>query len=270
MEQDTAKTLTTPSVTPNAQTTHLIDLNRVSHPLIEIITTPCIPSAHYASLTLRKLQHMLRVSHAAVLGMEWGGLRCDVNVSVRPRGSGTLGQRVELKNLASVKLVEEAVLTEARRQVSVLEAGGEVIGETRGWDAERETTYRLRGKEGEVDYRYMPEPDVPPVVVGMDLVEWIKGTMPELPDQTLKRLVKPVDGGQVGEVGEAEGEGVGEYGLTVKDAGTLMAWDNGARVGYYEEVVRLVREELLREGVTDQKALKDVGRVVGNWYILSC
>ena len=187
--------------------------------------------------------------------MEWGGLRCDVNVSVRPRGSTTLGQRCEIKNLFSIKVVEEAVEAEARRQVEVLEEGGVVQGETRGWDGELGRTFRLRGKEGEVDYRYMPEPDVPPVRVGRGVVEWLRAGMPELPDEMLGRLVR---GGKEG----------GEYGLTVKDANTLMAWDGGARVPYFEEVVEKVRR-LLKEAGEGEDAIKDAGRVVGNWFVCS-
>ncbi|RPB20109.1 hypothetical protein L211DRAFT_792877 [Terfezia boudieri ATCC MYA-4762] len=254
MEQDTAKTITTPSLDPmTTPSTHLIDLNRVSHPLIEVITTPCLPSSTHASLALRKLQSLLRASNAAIVGMEWGGLRCDVNVSVRPRGSTTLGQRCEIKNLFSIKVVEEAVEAEARRQVSVLENGGVVVGETRGWDGELGKTFRLRGKEGEVDYRYMPEPDVPPVRVGRGVVEWLRREMPELPDDMLGRLAREVKAG-------------GKYGLTLKDANTLMAWDGGARVGYFEEVVAKVRRHLEVAG-EEEEVIKDAGRVVGNWVI---
>lgn len=142
---------------------------------------------------------------------------------------------------------------EARRQVSVLTSGGEVLGETRGWDAERGETFRLRGKEGEVDYRFMPEPDVAPVVVGRELLEWVRRGMPELPDQMLGRLTRGV------------GEG-GEYGLTLKDANTLMGWDGGARVGWYEEVVGIVRRQLRAEGA-EQHLVDDAGRVVGNWVV---
>lgn len=184
--------------------------------------------------------------------MEWGGLRCDVNVSVRLRGSPLLGQRCEIKNLSSVKLVEEAVNAEARRQVQVLESGGAVTAETRGWDVEKGETYRLRGKEGEVDYRYMPEPDLPPIRIAKGVVEWLLQTMPELPDEMMARLSKPVKDG-------------GAYGLTVKDAHTLMGWDSGARVPYFEEIVGKVRDLLAKEGERGDMVI-DAGRVVGNWF----
>ena len=185
--------------------------------------------------------------------MEWGGLRCDVNVSVRPRSSPLLGQRCEIKNLSSVKLVEEAVTAEARRQVQVLEAGGAIIAETRGWDVEKGETYRLRGKEGEVDYRYMPEPDLPPVKIAKGVVEWLQQTMPELPDEMVARLSRPVKAG-------------GAYGLTVKDAHTLIGWDTAARVPYFEEVAGKVRDLLAKEGEGVDMVI-DAGRIVGNWFV---
>ncbi|KAF8470229.1 GatB/GatE catalytic domain-containing protein [Kalaharituber pfeilii] len=253
MEQDTAKTTHAP---PH----HLLDLNRVSHPLLEIITTPCLPTPSLASLTLRKIQHLLRFTGAAVLGMEWGGLRCDVNVSVRPRGSppSLLNQRVEIKNLFSLKVVEEAIASEGRRQIRIFEAGGEVKGETRGWDQETKETVRLRGKEGETDYRYMPDPDIPPVRIAREVVEQVRMGMPMLPDEVVGRLVK--------------GEEEGGFGLSVKDANTLMGWEGGGRVGYYFEVVEEVKRRLRKEegGMEEGKKesrVKGVGRVVGNWVI---
>lgn len=160
LEQDTGKTIASP---PNS----LIDLNRVGSPLIEIITRPFdCPDASYPALAMKKIQANLKAVDACVLGMEWGGLRADVNVSVRLReGLGVLGQRCEIKNVSSLKAVQEAVDSEARRQIGVLDAGGVIEGETRGWDAEKGVTRRLRGKEGEVDYRFMPDPDLAPVFV---------------------------------------------------------------------------------------------------------
>ena len=172
MEQDTAKTVQQPP------STHLLDFNRVSHPLIEIITLPRIHDPVVAAVTVRKIQSVLKSVNACTSGMELGGLRADVNVSVRQyNGQGSdsihsydgitgLGQRTEIKNLASVKAVEEAIIAERDRQISVLESGGTIEGETRGWTLGSKTTKRLRGKEGEIDYRYMPDPDIPPVIVG--------------------------------------------------------------------------------------------------------
>lgn len=171
MEQDTAKTVQQP---PH---THLLDFNRVSHPLIEIITLPQIHDPAVAAVAVRKIQAILRSANACTTGMELGGLRADVNVSVRNRnqdvpaqaqsyhGVTGLGQRTEIKNLASVRAVEDAIIAERDRQIEILESGGVIEGETRGWTLGSKTTKRLRGKEGEIDYRYMPDPDIPPINV---------------------------------------------------------------------------------------------------------
>jgi aspartyl-tRNA(Asn)/glutamyl-tRNA(Gln) amidotransferase subunit B len=172
MEQDTAKTVQQPP------STHLLDFNRVSHPLIEIITLPQIHDATVAAACVRKIQTILKTVNACTAGMEMGGLRADVNVSIRERngqipegahsyhGVTGLGQRTEIKNLASVKAVEDAIIAERNRQIDLVETGGAVEGETRGWTLGSKTTKRLRGKEGEIDYRYMPDPDIAPVVLG--------------------------------------------------------------------------------------------------------
>ena len=160
MEQDTAKsTLQPPSTT-------LLDFNRVGHPLIEIITEPQIHHPQTAAACVRKIQSILQAVNAVRAGMELGGLRVDVNVSVSPRGREALGQRTEIKNLNSFKAVEDAIVAERDRQIGVLESGGLVEGETRGWTLGSTETRKLRGKEGEVDYRYMPDPDIAPLVIG--------------------------------------------------------------------------------------------------------
>ena len=177
MEQDTAKTVQQPP------STHLLDFNRVSHPLIEIITLPHIHDPVVAAACVRKIQTILKTVDACTAGMEMGGLRADVNVSIRERGqpasegclsySGVtgLGQRTEIKNLASVKAVEDAIVAERDRQIELLENGGVVQGETRGWTVGSKTTKRLRGKEGEIDYRYMPDPDISPVFIAQVRIE---------------------------------------------------------------------------------------------------
>ena len=152
MEQDTAKTINA------GNSTYQVDLNRAGLPLVEIITLPHIHSPQTAAAVVRKIQALLRSVDACMTGMELGGLRADVNVSVRQRGTdGTgasysgvsgLGQRTEIKNLSSFKAVEDAIVAERDRQISVLEAGGVIEGETRGWTLGSTETTRLRGKEG--------------------------------------------------------------------------------------------------------------------------
>jgi aspartyl-tRNA(Asn)/glutamyl-tRNA(Gln) amidotransferase subunit B len=172
MEQDTAKTI------QESATSSLLDFNRVSHPLIEIITLPHIHHPSTAAACVRKIQTILKSVNACTAGMEIGGLRADVNVSVRKRhdtsvvkgehqyyGVTGLGQRTEIKNLSSFKAVEEAIIAERNRQIRLLESGGVVEGETRGWTLGSSETRRLRGKEGEIDYRYMPDPDIQPVFI---------------------------------------------------------------------------------------------------------
>lgn len=244
LEQDTGKTLSAP---PN----NLVDLNRVGAPLVEIITDPFpIESSETAGRVLSKIQSTLRAVDACVLGMEWGGLRADVNVSVASRGSDTLGQRCEIKNLSSFKAVIDAVAAEAKRQISILEGGGEIIGETRGWDNEKGVTTRLRGKEGEVDYRYMPEPDLPAVVLSETVVKKVQETMPMLPEMLIKELTEV-------------------FGVSLKDAKTLLALDDGRTtleggvVGFFKAVVGGIEAGPAGKG----RKLNEIGRTVGNWVL---
>jgi len=258
MEQDTAKTLQQPP------STALLDFNRVSHPLIEIITMPCIHHPATAAACVRKLQALLRAVGACTRGMELGGLRCDVNVSVRKRhepftdaggkgheyaGVKGLGQRTEIKNLSSLRAVEDAIVAERDRQIRILEAGGVIEGETRGWALGSTETRRLRGKEGEVDYRYMPDPTWPPVLVGEGLLDRMRESMPRLPDELLDVLTGE-DGG---------------YGMSIKDAKTLIGMDEGERLEYYFEAVERLGGLLTNE---ERKMVRGgVGRVVGNWVV---
>jgi aspartyl-tRNA(Asn)/glutamyl-tRNA(Gln) amidotransferase subunit B len=247
MEQDTAKT------TSHPPSTYHIDYNRAGHPLIEVITLPHIHSPQTAAAVVRKIQATLKSVDACVTGMELGGLRADVNVSVRQRGTdGTssysgvsgLGQRTEIKNLSSFKAVEDAIVAERDRQISVLEAGGVIEGETRGWSLGSTETTRLRGKEGEVDYRYMPDADLPPLFISSALVEHLRSTLPELPDVTVERVQRM-------------------YGLSAKDAKTIVSQDDGDRLEYMEETIQLLSEKL---GDSTQDQLK-LGKNVGNWVL---
>ncbi|RYO39744.1 Glutamyl-tRNA(Gln) amidotransferase subunit B [Alternaria arborescens] len=252
MEQDTAKTVQQPP------STHLLDFNRVSHPLIEIITLPQIHDPTVAAVVVRKIQNTLKAVNACTTGMELGGLRADVNVSVRQRGgesseashsySGVtgLGQRTEIKNLSSTKAVEDAIIAERDRQIDLIESGGAVEGETRGWTLGSKTTKRLRGKEGEIDYRYMPDPDIAPVFIGKDLVEHLRNTLPKLPDVTVDLLANI-------------------YGLTTKDAITLLSLDDGERLEYFADVVRCQVES---EQVEKDVPLASLGKTTGNWVLM--
>ena len=159
LEQDTGK-----SIVESASTT-LIDFNRVGHPLIEIITLPHLHSPQDAAACAKKIFSILQSVNAVNTGMEMGGLRADVNVSISPKGSGKLGQRIEIKNVSSFKGIEQAIVAERDRQIDFLEAGEVIESETRAWTLGNSQTTRLRGKEGEVDYRYMPDPDLHPLFI---------------------------------------------------------------------------------------------------------
>ncbi|RYC62132.1 hypothetical protein CHU98_g4077 [Xylaria longipes] len=241
MEQDTAKTLAQPG------DVHWIDFNRVGMPLIEIITHPVIHHPATAAAFVRKVQILLNAVDACVSGMEAGGLRADVNVSVRRADdpNAPLGQRTEIKNLSSFKAVEDAIIAERDRQITMLEAGGKVAGETRGWSIGSTETRRLRGKEGEVDYRYMPDPDVAPLLIAPDLVAHLRDTMGELPDAEIDALVR-------------------DFGLSPKDAMALVSLDGGLRVEYFWNVVFSLQARL---GVDAIKTHTACFQLAANWIL---
>lgn len=241
MEQDTAKTLAQPG------DVHWIDFNRVGMPLIEIITHPEIHHPATAAAFVRKAQILLNAVDACVSGMETGGLRADVNVSVRRTddSSAPLGQRTEIKNLSSFKAVEDAIIAERDRQIAVLEAGGVVAGETRGWSIGSTETRRLRGKEGEVDYRYMPDPDIAPLLIGPDLVTHLRDTMGELPDDVVDALIR-------------------DFGLSSKDAMSLVSLDGGMRIEYFWTVVTALQSKLGADALQHHQACF---QLAANWIL---
>ncbi|CAK7217214.1 hypothetical protein SEUCBS140593_003133 [Sporothrix eucalyptigena] len=254
MEQDTAKTVAQPGGV------HWLDFSRVGVPLVEIISAPQMHHPATAAAYVRKVQALLHAVNACTSGMEAGGLRADVNVSVRratPDGEpiGELGVRTEIKNLNSFRAVEDAIIAERNRQIAAIEAAeaaghpdppSVIESETRGWTpagaGEGGQTHRLRGKEGAVDYRYMPDPDLGPVLIGEDLVQYLEGTLGVLPDEELDRLVE-------------------DYGLSGLDATALMALDGGGRAQYYYDVVDAVEAKL---GTTGDVAVR---AFVANWVL---
>src|SRR5262249_53862476 len=148
-----------------------VDFNRSGVPLIEIVSHPDLRSAEEAHDYLAELRAVLLYAGVSDVNMEEGSLRCDANVSVRPRGTSALGTRAEIKNLNSFRNVARAIAHEAARQAAVLEAGGRLVQETRLWNADRGETVSMRSKEEAHDYRYFPEPDLPPLVVTAAWVE---------------------------------------------------------------------------------------------------
>ncbi len=166
-----------------------VDLNRTGVPLMEIVSEPDLRSPREAAEYMKKLRGILRYLGVCDGNMEQGSLRCDANISVRPFGQKEFGTRTELKNINSFKFVEKALEYEIKRQISVIEDGGKIIQETRLWDSAAGVTLSMRSKEEAHDYRYFPEPDLAPVVVGQDWIAEIKKSLPELPDEKRNRFM---------------------------------------------------------------------------------
>ena len=181
-----------------------VDLNRCGTPLIEIVSEPDIRTPDEAYEYLNKLKEILLFAGVSDCNMEEGSLRCDANVSVMPRGSKTFGTKVEVKNVNSFRYIRSALEYEIERQIEVVESGGRIIQETRLWNQPEGRTYSMRSKEQAHDYRYFPEPDLPPLIVSSEWQAEIAATMPELPEARRKRMIA-------------------EYELTEQDAQTLTA-----------------------------------------------
>ena len=163
------------------------DYNRCGVPLIEIVTEPDFRFAEEVIAYLEKLRSTLQYLGVSDCKMQEGSLRCDVNLSVRPAGSRELGTRTEMKNLASFKAITRAIAYEARRQVELIEEGGRVTQETRRWDENKDATFAMRSKENAQDYRYFPEPDIPPLELSEAYLEELRGQLPELAEEKMAR-----------------------------------------------------------------------------------
>ncbi|WP_177748489.1 Asp-tRNA(Asn)/Glu-tRNA(Gln) amidotransferase subunit GatB [Candidatus Avelusimicrobium fimicolum] len=194
----------------------LVDYNRAGCPLLEIVSMPDLRSPDEAYAYLTEIKRLMRWVGASNCDMEKGELRVDVNISLRPKGQEKFGTRAEIKNLNSFKAVRDALNYEINRQTELLNAGGQVKQETRLWDKEELVTKPMRSKEDALDYRYFPEPDLPPVVLQHDWLENVKANMPELPAAKEARFMKA--------------------GLSAYDAGVLTSSREIA--AYFEEVVK--------------------------------
>lgn len=212
MEEDAGK-----SIHDQDPNNTLVDLNRAGVPLIEIVSEPDIRTPQEAYAYLTKIKQIVQYLEICDGNMEEGSLRCDANVSVRPRGQKEFGTRTELKNMNSFRNVERGIQYEIERQIELIESGGEVIQQTLLWDANKMETRQMRSKEEAHDYRYFPEPDIPPVVIKSELLDEIKSELPEMPDVRLERFVK-------------------ELNLSEEDAITLT--ENRHLADYYEETLQ--------------------------------
>lgn len=194
-----------------------IDLNRAGTPLLEIVSEPDMRNAKEAVAYLKSLHTLVRYLEICDGNMQEGSFRCDANVSVRPKGQEKLGTRAELKNINSFRYVERAINYEVERQINLIESGGKVAQETRLYDPNKNETRSMRSKEEANDYRYFPDPDLLPVVITSELIEQIRGELPELPQQKSKRFID-------------------QYHLSTYDAGILVSTRDMAE--YYENLVK--------------------------------
>ncbi len=217
MEEDAGKLIHTGDDIATA-TSSLVDLNRAGVPLIEIVTEPDIRSPEEARLYLTKLKTIIQYLGVSDCKMEEGSLRCDANLSVRPRGSNKLGTKSEIKNMNSFRAVFRGLSFEEERQKEAFLAGEEIVQETRHWDESRGITVGMRSKEEAQDYRYFPDPDLPPLAIDPTWVEDIRADLPELPDVRVARFIK-------------------EYGLPDYDAEVLTTSQRVA--DFYDDCVRL-------------------------------
>ena len=202
LEEDTAKLIHPDRGEAGARS--LVDFNRSGTPLMEIVTEPEIRTAEQARRYAEELQLLLRAIGASDADMEHGQMRVEANVSLRPRGTEPFGTRVEVKNMNSFRSVERAIAYEIERQAAALDGGEPLVQETRGWDEARGETYRMRIKETSDDYRYFPEPDLPPLHLDAAWLAEVRAALPELPAARLARYV-------------------GEHGLSAYDASVLVA-----------------------------------------------
>jgi aspartyl-tRNA(Asn)/glutamyl-tRNA(Gln) amidotransferase subunit B len=202
MEEDAGKSIH--DGFPDSATRTYVDLNRCGTPLIEIVSEPDIRTPDEAYEYLTRLKEILLYTAVSDCNMEEGSLRCDANVSVRPRGQEKFGTKAEVKNVNSFRFIRAALEYEIERQVELIEGGGRVVQETRLWNASEGCTYSMRSKEQAHDYRYFPEPDLPPLIVTAERIAEIAKQMPELPEARRARMVA-------------------EYEISEQDAQTLTA-----------------------------------------------
>src|SRR5438105_3348821 len=221
----------------------LVDINRSGTPLMEIVSEPDMRSPEEARLYMQRLREILVYLGVSSGRMEEGSLRCDANISVRPRGEKELGVKTEVKNMNSFRSVERALEYEAQRQITMARAGEPIYQETRGWVETKGITVPQRSKEQAHDYRYFPEPDLPPLVISRAWVEELRAQLPELPDARRARYKS-------------------EYGLSAQDANVLT--EDKALGDYFEQVVAALpaQNRVARARAAANLTLNDVARLL--------
>ena len=245
LEEDTGKLLH-----PNGADYSLVDLNRAGTPLMELVTEPEINSSSEAKEFCKQFQLIVKYIGVSDADMEKGHMRCEVNISIKPEGQKEFGTKVEIKNLNSFRAVERSIEYEIKRQTEVLDDGGKIVQETRGWNADKQETYSQRKKEEAHDYRYFPEPDLPPLDLtkkaGMFDVEKIKDSIPELPLLKKYRFIN-------------------QYKLTEENARIFS--EDKELANYFEQIVSELREWLNSKGI-DGNRLDKLTKLTAN-YILT-
>jgi len=239
LEEDAGKL-----VHPSGKNYSLVDLNRAGTPLMEIVTEPDLRSAREARIFMQDLRAILRYLGISDANLEQGNMRCDANISLRPVGQKEYGTRAEIKNINSFKMVERAIEYEIERQTEVLDSGEKVKQETRGWDDNKGKTLPQRSKEEANDYRYFPEPDLPPISQsGKNVIDIaaIQSMLPELPKDKAARFVT-------------------EYGLSATDAAMLTSDLDTAR--YFEQTL-----EEIPEIAGDSEIAKKKAKKIANWIL---
>ncbi len=236
LEEDVAKL--THCTSPEGETYSLVDVNRSGVPLMEIVSEPDMSSPEEARQYLMKLRTILQYLGVSTGNMEEGSFRCDANISIRPRGTTEYLSKVEVKNMNSFRAVYRALEYEAKRQEEVTKKGGKLVQETRGWVEAKGVTVSQRSKEYAHDYRYFPEPDLPPLVFSKKWVEEMRARLPELPDARRDRFIT-------------------QYGLPLYDADLLV--DSKTMANYFEDCVKLMGA---KNGDLPRKA-----KMVSNWLL---
>lgn len=240
LEEDTGK-----SMHPEGADYTLVDYNRAGVPLMELVTEPDFSTAKDARAFCQKLRQILRYLEVSDADMEKGQMRCEVNISLHKVGEDRLsGTKVEIKNLNSFRSVERSIEYEIKRQTEALENGETIVQETRGWDEGRGITVSQRKKESAHDYRYFPEPDIPPFVFTQADIERLKADLPELPDAKVKRLVV-------------------EYGLPVAD--TVILTEEKEVASYFEAVVSELGAKI--DGGETKAELPRMIKLAANYFI---
>jgi aspartyl-tRNA(Asn)/glutamyl-tRNA(Gln) amidotransferase subunit B len=235
LEEDTARLTHKDDGTGDGYS--LVDMNRAGVPLMEVVSEPDMRSPEEAREYLLKLQQILRYIGVSNVNLEKGNFRCDANISLRPTGSSEYGAKVEIKNMNSFRAVYHALKYEIERQTKELDAGNRIPQETRGWVEAAGETVSQRSKEEAHDYRYFPEPDLPPVTIHTAYVEELRARLPELPDAKRARFMS-------------------DYGLSLHDASLLV--ESCAKADYYEAAVTPARAE-------GPEGLRRYARLVNNW-----